>query len=116
MKRGLVLALAVAAITAIIGAPAANAHFLSGSKAYNTASSFARRVAINLAEISGSDVKYGVKKPCSQRSPHRWVCDSRYQFTDQNGNPADCTMKIISQFASSTSYTVKAKGTGINCD
>src|SRR3954469_16559357 len=116
MKFKLALVFAVVALGAVAGASTADAHYLCGCKAYKAAQTFAKRSARRVANEQGTTVTYIVKKPCSYRTAHRWVCDSAFRWTAPDGSQVFCTMKIISRFASADSYRVIAKGTGANCN
>src|SRR5262245_6946341 len=116
MKSKFALALAVAGLGSVVSASLADAHYLSGGDAFDAARVFTKRTAQGLADDQGTTVTWSVKRRCSQRTAHRWVCDASFSWIDRNGSRAFCTVKVISQFASRSSYQVTAKGTGINCD
>jgi hypothetical protein len=116
MKTKLTLVLAVAGLASLMGASLADAHYLSGGDAFNAARVSTKRTAQRLANDNGTTVDWAVKRPCSQRSAHRFVCDAAFRWTDANGNEVFCTAKVISQFASRTSYQINTKATGINCN
>jgi hypothetical protein len=115
MKTKFALALAVAGLASLMGASLADAHYLSGGDAFRAARSGAKGTAQRIADEQGTTVSWSVKKPCSQRSAHRWICDGAFSWTDANGADQFCTVKIISQFASRNSYAIRTKATGINC-
>jgi hypothetical protein len=115
MKRKFALALAVAGLGSLMGASLADAHYLSGGDAYNAARQATKRTAQRIADDEGTTVSWAVKKPCSQRSAHRFVCDAAFSWTNANGGREFCTVKVISQFASRNSYSIRTKATGINC-
>ena len=112
MTSKIAVALAVAALGSLMGATLAEAHYLSGDSAYSRARSQTRSLAQDLADRTGKTVGWDVRRPCSQRTAHRWVCDGVVYV---NSGRRYCTFKIIVRFASRTSYAVKTKETGVNC-
>ena len=115
MKSKFALVLALALFGSLMAASLADAHYLSGGDAFKAARVSTKRSAQRLADDQGATVSWAVK-PCSQRSAHRWVCDAAFSWIDVNGNRATCTAKVISQFASRSSYRIRTKATGINCN
>ena len=116
MKVKITIALAVAALGSVAAVQIADAHYLCGCKAYKAAQSYAKGTAQRIADDAGTTVYWDVKKPCSQRTAHRWVCDASFSWTEPGAGRQSCTVKVISQFASRTSYQVRTKATGINCN
>jgi hypothetical protein len=116
MKSKFALALAVAGLGSLMGASLADAHYLSGGDAYSAARVSTKRTAQRIANDEGTTVSWAVKRPCSQRSAHRWICDAAFSWIGADGSRNFCTVKVISQFASRTSYQIRTKATGINCN
>jgi hypothetical protein len=116
MKVKIIVALAVAVVASLAAVSLANAHYLCGCKAYKAAQSYAKGTAQRIADDAGATVYWDVKKPCSQRTAHRWVCDASFSWNEPGAGKQFCTVKVISQFASRTSYQVVTKGTGVNCN
>jgi hypothetical protein len=112
MKSKFTVALAVCVLGSLLGASLADAHYLSGSAAYNRARADTRATAQELADRTGKTIGWDVRNPCSQRTAHRWVCDAVFYV---NSGQRYCTFKIIVQFASRTSYALKTKAVGSNC-
>src|SRR4051794_41813307 len=103
MKTKFFLALAGAGLASLMSVSLADAHYLSGGDAYKSARVYAKRTAQNIANDQGTTVNWAVKRNCSQRTAHRWICDGAFSWTDRNGADQFCTVKIISQFASRNS-------------
>ena len=96
MKSKFVCALVIAALGSLMAASLADAHYLSGNKAYRIAERDTAFTAREIGNGAGTNVDWAVRRPCSQRAAHRWVCD------------AACR-------ASRTSYAIRTKAVGSNC-
>jgi hypothetical protein len=114
MKSKFVTALVIAALGSLMGASLADAHYLSGNQAYRVAVRDTAFSARDIGNRAGTTVEWAVRRPCSQRSAHRWICDGAFRAT-ADGVRRVCTFKIIVQYASRTSYAIRTKAVGSNC-
>lgn len=114
IKRGLILALAIAAITAVLGASVAEAHVLPAKTAKKAAKRFGKKVGqlyIEAHPDRAADANYLVD-PCSRKTDHRFVCKLHvFRMDSDMGPDYDCHAFIIVQ-ASKSKYTYTTKLTG----